>query len=430
MYDIVVVGGGTAGCAAAYIGAKLGLKVLLLEKTSVLGGTMTSGLVIPIMKSGENQINTDFYNDLIKNMKEFGGQITYQNNSGWLNPEILKIVLDRMLAKVGVDIRFNSTVYKIDHNSSHIHTLYINKKILLPCIDVIDIDNKTLFEPIETRYIIDSTGNCEIGKILNCEFLKDNFENQPASLRFIMSGVDLSTFSKWLMDYDKDRTVTTCEVIEGNIHLSTAYTWDTNKKWALTPLFEDAVEKGILNSSDTNYFQIFTVAGTADSVAFNCPRLINSDFEYNDVEDVTNAYRTARSAIYRLSEFCRLYFPGFEKAYISNISDMLGIRASNRIKGKYIYTEEDLISGKKFKNPAVISNYPIDIHSANKNKSTLRQTEEYQLPIEALMSNDYDNLFVAGRCLSADYKAQGALRVQASCFSMGEAVAKYIVKNI
>ncbi len=53
-------------------------------------------------------------------------------------------------------------------------------------------------------------------------------------------------------------------------------------------------------------------------------------------------------------------------------------------------------------------------------------TGEYQLPIESLMSKDYDNLFVAGRGLSADYMAQGALRVQGSCFSMGEAVAKYI----
>ena len=46
------------------------------------------------------------------------------------------------------------------------------------------------------------------------------------------------------------------------------------------------------------------------------------------------------------------------------------------------------------------------------------------------MSNDYENLFVVGRCVSADYLAQGALRVQASCFSMGEAVAKYVKNQI
>ena len=124
--------------------------------------------------------------------------------------------------------------------------------------------------------------------------------------------------------------------------------------------------------------------------------------------------------------FCKKYFPGFENAYISNIADSLGIRVSNRVKGKYVYSIDDLRNGKKFDNPALISNYPVDVHSKDKNASTLEQTGEYQLPIESLMSNDYDNLFVVGRGISADYLAQGALRVQASCFSMGEAVAKYI----
>ena len=85
-------------------------------------------------------------------------------------------------------------------------------------------------------------------------------------------------------------------------------------------------------------------------------------------------------------------------------------------------------SGKKFENPALISNYPVDIHSKDRDGSTLETNGEYQLPVESLMSADYDNLFVAGRCLSADYMAQGALRVQANCFSMGEAVARYVHK--
>ena len=105
---------------------------------------------------------------------------------------------------------------------------------------------------------------------------------------------------------------------------------------------------------------------------------------------------------------------------------MVGIRAYRRIKGKYVYTIDDLRSGKKFDNPVLISNYPVDVHSKDKNTSTLEMTGEYQLPIKSLMSADYDNLFVAGRGLSADEMAQGALRVQSSCFSMGEAVAKYI----
>ena len=162
-----------------------------------------------------------------------------------------------------------------------------------------------------------------------------------------------------------------------------------------------------------------------DTVAFNCPRII----DYNnslEVKSISKALLIARQNIYRYLTFCKKYFPGFENAYISNIADMLGVRASRRIMGKYIYTLEDLKAGKTFEHPVVISNYPVDVHSHKQNGSTLKTYCEYQLPLESLMSADYDNLFVAGRCLSADYMSQGALRVQSSCFSMGEGVAKYI----
>lgn len=431
MYDLVVVGGGTAGCAAAYTAGKLGLKVLLLEKGIHLGGTITSGLVVPVMKSGENQINTDFYNNLVSELREIGGQITYQNNSGWFNPELTKIALDTLMKKSNVEVRFNTTAHKIMYKKRTLQTLYINKDLLLEYNYSLDVDNinNMLFESIDTKYVIDATGNCEIGKILNCNFLENSEEFQPMSLRFIMSGINMNAFSEWLEHYDTDRNVTTIEHIDGQIHLSTAYTWDTGSSWALAPLFNDAVGKNILKDTDRNYFQLFTVAGTSDCIAFNCPRIVE-ELNPNSIKDVSIALYEARQAILRLANFCKIYFPGFETAYISNIADMLGVRVSNRIKGKYVYTEQDLISGKKFEHPAVISNYPIDVHSRNKNSSTLHKTGEYQLPIESLMSADFDNLFVAGRCLSADYKAQGALRVQASCFSMGEAVAKYIAEHL
>ena len=193
------------------------------------------------------------------------------------------------------------------------------------------------------------------------------------------------------------------------------------------PLFKDAVKKGILNKYDTNYFQIFTVPGMPDNIAFNCPRII--DYKNTlEVKSISKALRLARQNIYRYLQFCRIYFPGFENSYISNIADMLGVRVSRRIKGKYVYTIEDLKSGKKFDNPVVVSNYPVDVHSNKKGASHLDMVNDYQLPIESLMSDDIDNLFVAGRCLSADFLSQGALRVQGSCFSMGEGVARYIAK--
>lgn len=414
-YDIVVAGGGTAGCAAAYTAGKLGLKTLLIEKNIHLGGTITSGLVIPVMKSGDNQINTDFFNELILELQTIGGQVTYQNNRGWFNPELAKIALDNLMQKAGVDVSFGVEIQNVLLVNKEIKSICIKNKILSEHIDKL---HNALSANIETRYVIDATGDCEIGKICNCDF-GENFETQPVSLRFIMSGINIPKFTAWLKDFDTDRDVTTVENIDGVIHLSTAYTWDSNKKWALAPLFEDAIEREVLKDTDRNYFQIFTIAGMPDAVAFNCPRVV-------DKLDYSSALVSARQSIYRLANFCKIYFPGFKNAYISNMADMLGVRVSNRIKGRYIYTIDDLKSGKKFKNPVVISNYPVDIHSQERNTSTLQLVQDYQLPIESLMSADIDNLFVAGRCLSADFKAQGALRVQSSCFSMGEGIAKYI----
>lgn len=424
-YDLIVVGGGTAGCSAAYNAGIRGLKVLLIEKSIHLGGTITSALVVPAMKSGEHQINTDFYKALINELHAIGGQATYQDNPGWFNPELTKIALDTLMAKANVDVFFDTHIRDVIVENRTIKGIVISKEMLSVYNELIEKQNRELSVSIDAKYIIDATGNCEIGKLCGCKFLEEKNENQPVSLRFMMGGIDVPRFAKWLEDYDSDRNVTTVEDIDGFIHLSTAYTWDKDKKWALAPLFEDAVTKGILKDHDRNYFQIFTVAGMPSTIAFNCPRIIDYT-KTLDVENMSKALQLGRKNIFRLANFCRIYFPGFEKSYISNIADMLGIRVSRRIKGKYIYTIDDVKSGRTFEHPVVVSNYPVDVHSEKKDSSTLEMVRDYTLPIESLMSADIDNLFVAGRCISADFMAQGALRVQASCFSMGEGIAKYV----
>ena len=409
-YDIVIAGGGTAGCACAYTAAKLGLKVLLIEKNSFLGGSITSSLVIPAMKTSSNAINTEFFDTLYNKLEEMGGAITYiDGNKGWFNPELTKIALDTLLVEAGVKIEFESSISKIEEN-------------LLSYIVTIENDNIITFKqklllPIETKYVVDATGDAKICQKLNCEFLEK--KSQPVNLRFIMSGVNVNKFSKWIMEFDKDREATTSCDIDGKIYLSTAYTWDEGANWALRPVFKQAIADGVITEADSNYFQIFSVAGTPDSIAFNCPRLIKIS---------QNPYIEGRASIFRLSNFCKKCLPGFENAYISSIANTLGVRVSNRVKGKYIYTADDLRCGKKFENPVVISNYPIDVHSDQKDSSTLEKVyQEYQLPIESLIVKD--NLFVIGRCISADFEAQAALRIIPSCFSMGEGLAKYLAKK-
>lgn len=415
-YDVIIIGGGTSGCAAAYIAGKLGLKTLLVEKSIHLGGTITSGLVIPAMNTSKSQINTDFFDALIDELTALKGQITYQDNPGWFNPELCKVALDRLIQKANVEVLFNTTIKDITIQSNNIREL--------------TLDSNMLSEYIEADYVVDATGNCEVSDLAKCNFLQKENEFQPVSLRFEMGGVDLKKFSHWLLDFDSDRNVSTAFNIDGQIHLSTAYTWDEDKTWALKPLFEDAVEKGVLLDTDRSYFQIFTVPGAFDTIAFNCPRVYsNPELDPLNSKHISKALINAREAIIRLAKFCKIYLPGFDNAYISNIADTLGIRVSRRIKGKYIYTVDDLRSGKEFENPVLISNYPIDVHSNKSGESKLEHTtQDYQLPVEALMSADINNLFVVGRCISADFLAQAALRIQPSCFSMGEGAAKHIYK--
>ena len=405
-YDVTIVGGGTAGCACAYIAGKLGLKVLLVEKNSFLGGSITSSLVIPAMKTSDNAINTEFFGTLYSELEAVDGAITYcDGNKGWFNPELTKIILDKMMIDAHVDVLFESSIEKVEEKlSSYIVTIDNNNIFTL---------EQGLLNPIETIYLVDATGDAKICEKLNCEFLEK--KSQPINLRFIMSGVDVEKFSAWIMELDKDRDVTTSCVVNGKTYLSTAYTWDSGKNWALKPIFKQAIEDNILTEADSNYFQLFSVAGTPDSIAFNAPRLLNPQ----------NPYIEGRASILRLSKFCKKYLKGFENAYISSIANSLGVRVSNRVKGKYVYTQDDLRNGKKFEHPVVISNYPIDIHSDKKDSSKLEKVyKEYQLPIESLMIRD--RLFVAGRCISADFEAQAALRIIPSCFSMGEGLAKYL----
>ena len=455
MYDVVVVGGGTAGVSAAYNSAKQGLKTLLLEKKIHLGGAMTSGLVVPVMNAGASEINRDFYNILVEKMAEKGAQIDFDGNKGWFNPEILKIVLDELLTSVGVDIRFLTSIYgvKTDFNkkilsldiqaeqiTECINKTYsnnpsvirdLNPELLFECINAIDDNNNStenyrLLERIETRYVIDATGNCDVGKISGCEFI-ENLENeyQPISLRFIMGGVDVQRFGEFLLKVDNNRETSPVLNIDGKTYVSTAYTWDKDANWALGKFFEKAVTEGVLTDFDCNYFQVFSLACCDGGVAFNCPRILEN-LDITDNKGLSKALIQARESIYRLANFCKKTFPGFENAYISNIADDIGVRISRRIMGKYFYTERDLKEGKTFDNPVLMANYPIDVHSKDRDKSYFEKVGYYQLPLECLMSRDYDNLFVVGRCLSADFKAQAALRVQQSCFSMGEGVAKYI----
>lgn len=416
-YDVVIVGGGTSGCACAYNCAKNGLNTLLVEKNNFLGGLMTGGLVVPIMKSSTEDINCDYYKKLIETSKKYNAQITYKDgNDGWLNPEFLKIILDDILDFPNLDILFETSIESVSYKNKTIESIILNSNMLSI--------------PIEATHFVDATGSAELSKLLNCEFLNDNKQKQQNALRFILGNVNIEEFCNFISEVDIDENVTNTYRDDRNtnnkLHFTTASTWDTSKTWALDKYLQKGIIDDVLKESDRSYFQIFSVAGGDGQVAFNCPRIDNyQNNPYLSSKELINA----RKAIYRFYNFTKRYFPGFQNAIITNIATQTGVREQNRVKTRYIFSKDNLTSSKSFNNPVLRANYSIDIHSNKKDGSILQKTSSYELPLESLMSANYDNLYVIGKILGADFYAHSALRVQKSCMSMGEAVAKYLAKN-
>ena len=422
MYDLVVIGGGTAGCATAISAAKEGLSVLIIEKNSFLGGSMTGAFVTPMMKnllsSGEN-LSGDFCNELMERLQKTNDSLTFSdNNNGWFNPEMLKCVLDDLCEENNVDVFFDSIVNSVE---------VIDGKIV--SLEFLNCGQKT---KIESKYFVDATGNGDLCALSGVAFQNGNEnQNQAMTLRFIAANVDIEKFAEFLRSLDKDENVSPISKINDEIHLSTACTWD-NLDWKLRPLFEKAVADGVLSQEDSAYFQIFTIPNQKGAVAFNAPRIFaNKSLNPLNVQDTSFALKQGRKQIRRLFDFCKKYLVGFENAYISQIAPMLGVRDSRRIVGEYQLNEDDILNARKFPNSVAKSNYPIDVHSYAKDKSLLNKLNEneyYEIPLEALKIKGIDNLFVAGKIISTTFLAQASIRIIPNCLSMGENLGKFIAK--
>lgn len=412
-YDLIVAGGGTSGVVAAVSAAREGLKVLLVEKNSFLGGAMTGGLVTPMMRNLQQE-NVTILPEILKKLSSTGDKISYQgDNPGWFNPEMMKCVLDDICVESGVEILFDTVVISVD--------------TLGKSLESIECFNKSGRQHFGAKYFIDATGDADLAALAGVGFeMGDYGMTQPVSLRFNMAGIDTEKLALWLENYDPDRNVTTVFRDNGHTYLSTACTFD-DKGWKLQPLFEEALAKRILNYSDCKYFQIFSIPGQDGAIAFNCPRI---DLPVNPLssKDISKALVEGRKAIRRIARFVREFLPGFEQAYVSTIANNLGVRDSRRIKGKYTLTKEDL--SRVMDNPVAKSDYPFDVHSNSQNKSMLSKRAYYEIPLASLEVNEFDNLLIIGRSISADFLMQSSLRIQPNCFAMGEFAGKYIAKRI
>lgn len=400
-YQLIIVGGGTAGSTAAIAAARLGLKSLVIERGSALGGSSTLAQVTPMMpvKMKANPDSSAINKEIKKLLRDKkAGAADSSQNDGWFNPEALKFILEDLYLEAGGDILYESS--------------FVDSEVKGNQIEKIIIKNKSGLTAYQADYYLDCSGDAELAFSAAVPMQEKEEENyQAVSLRFIMDNVDLKVFAQfldkagqnWGLDYPL---------------IETAYTRDQSS--VLADLFNEAQAEGILKAKDLNYFQIFSIPGQPGKIAFNCPE-ISFKVDPLDARARTEAYIEGRKMIKRLLDFSRKYIPGFEEAQLSSQAEMLGVRESRRIKGEYTFSLEDYQQRRKFEDAVASSAYPLDVHGQDLKLDKLEAGEYYQLPYRTLIPQKINNLLAAGRHISSTFSGQSAIRIQPVVRATGEA---------
>lgn len=412
--DCCVCGGGTSGVPAAVMAARGGLTTIIVEKGVTMGGSQTRALVLPLMPTFADGSDTPIITEIKKRMLEEGIQMSDGvTEFGWFNPEKLAFVYDCLLEEAGVKILYNADL---------IDAVTEDKKIKYAIVNTIEG-----LIAIKAGIFIDCTGDAVLSRLSGVK-TESGYEktgnNQPMSFRFEMGGIDLDR----LYDYTRAINDNWCKTKPPYFEIALARHREI--KYALEPVFVAGYERGELTLEDIEYFQAFTITAKPGCMSMNCPE-IPAKFRAVKAEDLSRAIVYARKMIQRIAKFLIKNIPGFEKAYIGREASMIGARESFRIIGKYRMSEKDYYERKTFDDAAAKTAWYIDAHG-EKIGEYLSKGEYYEIPYRALVTNEINNLIVAGRCISASFILQASMRIQPTCMSLGETAgtaAAYSKKN-
>ncbi|AZI42930.1 FAD-dependent oxidoreductase [Deinococcus psychrotolerans] len=411
-WDVLIAGGGTAGAIAGIAAAREGAKVLVLEAQGSLGGTGTNAWVTPLMKnvSGGVNLNRGLTDQLKARLLSRGdGAHDGGGNDNWFNPEGLKYVLERMLIEAGGEVLYHTNVVAPIVKDERITSLVIH--------------NKGSLQAISADAFIDATGDADVAAAAGVPFHAGDEDglHQAMSLRFSLAGVDLERLCAFLTQNGQWQ--------ESPRFMHFWMVW--NKKSSLEPLFRQAISDGVLEERDGDYFQAFSVPGRASELSFNCPRIRADLNDGANPWHLSAAQTDGRESIERLINFCRLYLPGCEDAYLGTYAPMVGVRETRRIVGDYTLTLTDILECRKFEDSICKNHYPVDIHSVKGGAKLLHEREGtapyfaadayHEIPYRAIVPQGISNLLVPGRSASSSFEAQSSIRVQQNCHSMGEA---------
>ncbi|HIX23521.1 MAG TPA: FAD-dependent oxidoreductase [Candidatus Lachnoclostridium avicola] len=411
-YEIVVAGGGLAGTFAAVTAARMGKKVLLLDSGSCLGGTLTCCGVGPMMTghSRDRQVIGGLFEELTERLKRNGYSCGHVRDTtgyiSYLTPfsaEGMKLVLDEMTEEAGCETFFHVSVVGAEKCQGKI------SRVLVSGPEGLFWVNADIF--------IDATGDGDLAYYAGAPMKKgreSDGKSQPMTMNAKYCNVDrdqlldyiLKNIEKFPRLYGKE------QLLRESGHLSIA---------GFSEEMKMAREKGILHFKREELLMFET--DRKGEFIINTTRI--TELDGTTVRGLSQAERVGRIQCNELDYFLKKYVPGFKDAVLEYTGPSVGIRGSRQLEGIYTLTAEDIIKGTQFETRIALAAYPIDVHNPDGQgtKSIFKMGEQgyYSIPYEVMICREISNLLVTGRCISASFEAQAAIRTTPTTSALGQA---------
>jgi hypothetical protein len=381
--EVVILGGGPAGIAAAVSASRQGLDVALIERNAFLGGKATAaevgtvcGLYAFSKKEQAEYLVKGFAREFAEHLRTGSGTTSLHNNNGlhYLPYDIgvFKTLCGELLQQHKVKVFFDAIPYKADISSDRIRSVLIN------------VAGKDM--QFNAGVVIDCSGESIISQLTNTPTIKsDNY--QAAAQVFTLKDIGDTTEMQLGMILMKE--------------------------------LRSAIDKQELADY---YDRVYVVQG---SLKNNCVSLkLGLPLPVTHTpENLESLTKMAHSFVEELTAFLVGHVPLFKNASIEHIAPEVGIRVGLRTMGNYILTEDDVLSCRKFDDAIANSAWPIEEWGQDK-RVKMRYFEHddfYQVPASCLHSSSINNLFMAGRNISASDGAIASARVMGICLQTGYA---------